>query len=185
MVMPRPTRCVPHTRLWLRRHEICAKLCPVFRGLYTGSLNAIARDGGYTPPWSEGSGLVETGILKPGARLEQIIDEAQVLNIKKGDLSWLGRWASEDPLPNRIQPARDATAVKRVWKDERKRPLYKVILEVKHDTEGVITRRGYNASVYDEQIGRRLRAGVVQHEFIDRESKFGNLKIIKIAPLIE
>ena len=144
------------------------------------SLNAIARDGGYTPPWSEGSGLVETGILMPGARLEQIIDEAQYLDIREGNLELLGRWASEDTLPNRIQPARDATSVKREWKDEMGGTLYKVVLEVKEGSDGVITRRGLAASVYDEQLVRKLRGNIIQHEFIDYESKINNLKVIKL-----
>jgi len=60
--MPRPTRCVPHTRLWRRQHEICAKLCPAFRGLFTylGSGVMIDTDFGGLVHYQEGNLKGET-----------------------------------------------------------------------------------------------------------------------------
>lgn len=137
---------------------------------------------GYTAAWPD-NGSVETGVLQPGAGVRMIIDDAQKASIEAGDLGALGRWASEDRLPNIIQPARDATAVKKAWKNDDNGNLYIVELEVKAGTT-VLTRRGENGPVMDEDLARKLPGGVIQHELYDNNSKENNFEVKAINPLL-
>lgn len=136
---------------------------------------------GYTPAWRDG-GNIETGLLKPGQRIEMIVTEDQLASINQGDMSELGRWGSENPLPSAIQAARDVAAVKKEWKDESSSSLYRIELEVRPDSEGIITRRGENGPVFDEGLGRRLPGGLIQHEFIEDKAK-KDLELKSFFPL--
>jgi hypothetical protein len=144
-------------------------------------------EAGYTKAWREGS-TVETGTAAPGSRFEAIVDQQQLdLLLESSDngdpLMGLGRWVSEDRLPAFVQPARDATGVKRRWKDDTAQNLYRVQLELKPGSTGIPTRRVETAPVMDEDLQRNLPAGVVQHELIIKDSASRNLQIRSVDKL--
>jgi hypothetical protein len=95
----------------------------------------------------------------------------QLRKIEAGEMSALGGWLSEDRLPDKIQPARDATAVTKDWKNESKENLYKIELEVKKGSDGVLTNRGIAGPMFDSDLSRKLPGGVVQHQIINKADK--------------
>jgi len=130
-------------------------------------MNQAMREKGETPAWRDSKGnVVQLGTLKPGAKIEMIVNEGQAKKISEGDLNAIGEWASEVRLPNKIQSARDAASVKRAWKDDSKgQKLYKIVLKVKQGSKGIETNRGVAGAVKDEGINRKLPGGVIQHQF--------------------
>ncbi|MDR9469294.1 hemagglutinin repeat-containing protein, partial [Marinospirillum sp.] len=143
-------------------------------------INQTMIDRDRVPAWTDGS-TVDNVTLLPGYKVEQIVDSNAQKELAAGKNEKLGGWASNEPLPNTVQAARDVTGVKKEWKNDDTGSLYVVEIEV---TAPVNVNRGSTRHVYDEQLGRELPGKITQLEFKDGKVNTANsVKVVDIREL--